>query len=69
MREMRVRSLGQEDPLQEEMATHFSILAWRMAWTVEPFQRVTTEKLSVHMYEAGSHNFKKTEGKPGQKIG
>ena len=33
--EMWVQSLGQEDPLEEEMATHSSILAWRMAWTGE----------------------------------
>ena len=31
-----VRSLGQEDPLEEEMATHSSILAWRIPWTEEP---------------------------------
>ena len=31
--EDRVRSLGQEDPLEEKMATHSSILAWRIAWT------------------------------------
>ena len=30
------RSLGQEDPLEKEMATHSSILAWRMLWTEEP---------------------------------
>ena len=30
---MWVRSLGQEDPLEEEMATHSSILAWRIPWT------------------------------------
>ena len=34
--EMRVQSLGQEDPLKEEMATHFSILAWKIPWTEEP---------------------------------
>ena len=34
--ETRVRSLGQEDPLEEEMATHSSILAWRIPWTEEP---------------------------------
>ena len=34
--EMRVRSLGQEDPLKQEMATHSSILAWRTPWTEEP---------------------------------
>ena len=33
--EMWVRSLGQEDPLEEEMATHSSILAWRIPWTEE----------------------------------
>ena len=33
---MRVRSLGQEGPREEEMATHFSILAWRIPWTEEP---------------------------------
>jgi len=31
--EMQVLSLGQEDPLEEVMATHFSILAWRIPWT------------------------------------
>ena len=33
MRETRVRSLGREDPLEEEMATHSSILAWKIPWT------------------------------------
>ena len=36
MRETRVRSLGQEDPLEKEMTTHSSILAWRLPWTEEP---------------------------------
>ena len=36
MQEMWVPSLGQEDPLEEEMATHASILAWRIPWTAEP---------------------------------
>ena len=36
MRETWVRSLGWEDPLEKEMATHFSILAWRIPWTEEP---------------------------------
>ena len=34
--ETRVRSLGREDPLENEMATHSSILAWRIPWTEEP---------------------------------
>ena len=32
----RVRSLGWEDPLEKEMATHSSILAWKIPWTEEP---------------------------------
>ena len=36
LRAMRVRSLGQEDPLKKEMANHSSILAWRIPWTEEP---------------------------------
>ena len=36
MRETRVQSLGQEDPLEKEMATHSSILAWKIPWTEEP---------------------------------
>ena len=31
----QIRSLGQEDPLENEMATHFSILLWRIPWTEE----------------------------------
>ena len=36
MQEMWVRSLGQEDPQEKEMATHSSILAWEGPWTEEP---------------------------------
>ena len=36
MQEIQVRSLGQEDPLENGMATHSSILAWRIPWTEEP---------------------------------
>ena len=36
MQETWVRSLGQEDPLEKGMATHSSILAWRIPWTEEP---------------------------------
>ena len=35
VQEVWVRSLGQEDPLEKEMATHSSILAWRIPWTEE----------------------------------
>ena len=34
--ETQVQSLGQEDPLEKGMATHSSILAWRLPWTEEP---------------------------------
>ena len=55
MQEMQVRSLGWEDPLEKRMATHSSILVWRIPWTEEPdelqctkWQRVIlTEKLST----------------------
>ena len=36
MQEMKVRGLGREDPLEKEMATHSSILAWEISWTEEP---------------------------------
>ena len=36
MQEMRVQSLGQEDPLEEDMETHSSILAWKIPWTEKP---------------------------------
>jgi len=36
MQETQVHSLGWEDPLEKEMATHSSILAWRIPWTEEP---------------------------------
>ena len=36
IQETRVECLGREDPLEEEMATHSSILAWEISWTEEP---------------------------------
>ena len=36
MQETQVQSLGSEDPLEKGMATHFSILAWRIPWTEDP---------------------------------
>ena len=43
MRETHVRSLGQEDPLEKEMATHSTILAWRIPWTEDPGRLQSTE--------------------------
>ena len=36
MQETQVRFLGREDPLEKEMETHSSILAWKISWTEEP---------------------------------
>ena len=36
MQETQVRPLGQEDPVEEEMATHSSILAWKIPWSEKP---------------------------------
>ena len=47
MRETQVRSLGWEDPLEKEMATHSSILAWRIPWTKEPGGLQSTGLLRV----------------------
>ena len=57
MRETRDRSLGQEDPLEKEMATYSSILAWRIPWTEEPgglqftgSQRVGHDRVTILTY-------------------
>ena len=46
--EMRVRSLGWEDSLEEEIATHSSVLAWEIPWTEEPgsLQSMELQRLS-----------------------
>ena len=60
MQETQVRSLGREDPLEEEMTTHSSIIAWRIPWTEESgglqsmgLQRVrhdsVTERACIHI--------------------
>ena len=45
------QSLGQEDPLEEEMATHSSILAWEISWTGEPdwLQPMGSQKCGTHL--------------------
>ena len=45
--ETQVRFLGQEDPLEEEMATHSSILAWKIPWTEEPGRLQSMESQRV----------------------
>ena len=59
MQETQVQSLGLEDPLEEEVATHSSILAWRILWTEEPgVQKLldVTEQLSTHFLCYGTVN-------------
>ena len=49
--ETRAQSLGQEDPLEKEMSTHSSILAWEILWTKEPsrFQSMGLQKVSHNL--------------------
>ena len=47
MRDTWVRSLGWEDPLEKGKATHFSILAWRIPWTVYSMQLQSLTRLSL----------------------
>ena len=65
MQEIWVRSLGWEDPLEKGMATHSSILAWRIPWTEEPgglqfmgLQRVGYERAIKHI----GHEIYRIEG-------
>ena len=53
VQETQVRSLGWEDPLEEGMAIHYSILAWRIPWTEEPAGRQSMESQGV---EQLTHN-------------
>ena len=55
MQESQVRSLGWEDPLEKEMATHPSILAWRIPWTEEPGRLQSTGSQRVGHDWATSH--------------
>ena len=52
MQETWVRFLGQEDPLDKEMATHSSILAWRIQWTEEPGKLQSTGSQRVGYKQA-----------------
>ena len=45
--ESQVQSLGQEDPLEKEMAAHSSILAWEIPWTEEPVRGVTNSQTQL----------------------
>ena len=49
--EMEIQSLGQEDPLEKEMATHSSMLAWKISWTEEPgkLQSIGSQKSQTQL--------------------
>ena len=55
MQETQVPSLGREDPLEEGMATHSGILAWRILWTEEPSGLRSTGSWRVGHDLAGIH--------------
>ena len=62
---MQFQSLGQEDPLEKEMANHFSILAWEIPWTEEPgglqfmeSQQVTHDLMSEQEQQSDKYNSK-----------
>ena len=46
VQETQVQFLGQEDPLEKEMATHSSILAWEISWTEEPGELQSSQSVS-----------------------
>ena len=53
--ETRVSSLGQEDPVEEKMAAHSSLLAWRIPWTEEPCGLQSTGSQKSDTTEAAEH--------------
>ena len=64
LQETRVRTLGREDPLEKEMATHSSILVWKIPWTEEPYRLLSpwglkepdmTEQLHIHIETSVDH--------------
>ena len=58
MQESLVRSLGQEDPLEEEMATHSSILVREISWTEEPggLQSMGSQRVAQNLATEHKHN-------------
>ena len=58
MQETWVRSLGQEDPLEEEIATHSSTLVWEIPWTEEPgeLQSMGSQRVAHNLATENKHN-------------
>ena len=61
MQETQVQSLGQEDPLEKGMATHSSILAWRIPWTEEPDRLQSMGSQKSHNFATINNNNSKTK--------
>ena len=63
MWDTQVRSLGWEDPLEEEMATHSSIFAWRIPWTEEPggLQSIGSQRVGYDWATENTHRLFKKE--------
>ena len=61
MLETQVEPLGQEDPLEEEMATHFSILVWKIPWTE---QSASLSKSQKGLTELNTHTHTLSQGNP-----
>ena len=69
MQEIWVPSLGQEDPLEKETATHCSILAWEIPWTEEPAGLQSTEWQRVGRdWAANTHTLVSVLPNTGTKI-
>ena len=62
MQEMQVQPLGQEDPLEKEIATHSNILAWEFLWTEEPFglQSMRSQRVEHDWTHTDTQNLKGT---------
>ena len=57
MRETQVRTLGQEDPPEKEVATHSSTLAWKIPWTEEPSRLHTVHRVTKSRTRLSNFNF------------
>ena len=55
MQEVQVQSLVQEDPLEEEPATHSSILAWKIPWTEDPGDSMGSQKVGHNLEHTHVH--------------
>ena len=67
MKETRVRSLGKEEPLEKRMATHSSILAWKIPWTEEPggLQSIESQRVRhVRVTNRNTHMYTHTQRSP-----